>query len=126
MALRLAVFLSASLLIIVTAKVASDGEERHFVNDAYAKPPAAAVAPPVGVPPAPAPPAPRLIKDVRECGPACDERCALHSRKNVCGRACVTCCKECKCVPPGTYGHTELCGVCYTEWKTHGNRTKCP
>lgn len=23
----------------------------------------------------------------------------------------------CKCVPPGTYGHAELCGKCYTEWR---------
>nr|QLH55393.1 snakin 3 [Allium cepa] len=75
--------------------------------------------------PAPAP-APIMIKDIKECDPACKGRCALHSRPKICIRACTTCCQTVRCVPPGTYGHRELCGPRYTGWLTHGNRTKCP
>ncbi|THU59945.1 hypothetical protein C4D60_Mb07t07390 [Musa balbisiana] len=116
MALKLAVFVFASLLVITT-RVSSDAKDA-FMEAGYAKAPVVA--------PVPAPPAARIIKDTKECGDACKERCKLHSRQNVCSRACITCCSVCKCVPPGTYGHTELCGKCYTDWKTHGNRTKCP
>ncbi|XP_019197256.1 PREDICTED: gibberellin-regulated protein 13-like [Ipomoea nil] len=61
-----------------------------------------------------------------DCGGLCSHRCSLHSRKNVCLRACGTCCARCKCVPPGTSGNREMCGKCYTEMTTHGNRPKCP
>ncbi|KAJ6884695.1 hypothetical protein NC652_031641 [Populus alba x Populus x berolinensis] len=30
-------------------------------------------------------------------------------RKNVCHRACRTCCKKCRRVPPGTYGNKPRC-----------------
>ncbi|KAL6318813.1 hypothetical protein AAG906_001286 [Vitis piasezkii] len=60
------------------------------------------------------------------CGGLCKDRCSLHSRPNVCVRACGTCCVRCKCVPPGTSGNRELCGKCYTDMTTHGNKTKCP
>ncbi|KAG5522295.1 hypothetical protein RHGRI_034473 [Rhododendron griersonianum] len=60
------------------------------------------------------------------CGGLCKERCSVHSRPNVCSRACGTCCVRCKCVPPGTSGNREICGKCYTDMTTHGNRTKCP
>ncbi|KAG5229931.1 snakin [Salix suchowensis] len=53
-------------------------------------------------------------------------RCSLHSRPNMCTRACGTCCARCKCVPPGTSGNREVCGTCYTDMTTHGNKTKCP
>ncbi|XP_059280283.1 gibberellin-regulated protein 9-like [Lycium ferocissimum] len=59
------------------------------------------------------------------CGYACARRCKKSSRKNVCTRACKTCCARCKCVPPGTYGNKEAC-PCYARLKTHGNRPKCP
>ncbi|KAH0703367.1 hypothetical protein KY285_017645 [Solanum tuberosum] len=26
----------------------------------------------------------------------------------------------------GTFGNREMCGKCYTEMTTHGNKTKCP
>ena len=61
-----------------------------------------------------------------DCGGLCKDRCSLHSRPNVCVRACGTCCVRCKCVPPGTSGNRELCGKCYTDMTTHGNKTKCP
>ncbi|KAH9776018.1 GASA-like protein [Citrus sinensis] len=67
----------------------------------------------------------RLMQDI-DCGGLCKQRCSLHSRPNLCNRACGTCCVRCKCVPPGTAGNRELCGSCYTDMTTHGNRTKCP
>lgn len=61
-----------------------------------------------------------------ECPRLCAERCKKHSRLRQCKRVCVTCCTRCKCVPPGTYGNREMCGKCYTDMTTHGNRPKCP
>ncbi|CAH9123128.1 unnamed protein product [Cuscuta epithymum] len=91
---------------------------------------APSVPPPTGkVPPTPAvTPTPpfRPPRNMAECGPPCLERCKLHSRPNVCQRACTTCCVRCKCVPPGQSGNKEMCGSCYTSMTTHGGRTKCP
>ncbi|KAK6281629.1 Gibberellin regulated protein - like 2 [Theobroma cacao] len=67
----------------------------------------------------------RLLPFV-DCGGLCKVRCSLHSRQNVCARACRTCCARCKCVPPGTAGNREMCGRCYTDMRTHGNKPKCP
>ncbi|KAJ6882176.1 snakin-2-like [Populus alba x Populus x berolinensis] len=67
----------------------------------------------------------RLLQDI-DCGGLCTQRCSLHSRPNLCNRACGTCCVRCKCVPPGTSGNREVCGTCYTDMTTHGNKTKCP
>ncbi|KAK4772721.1 hypothetical protein SAY86_014496 [Trapa natans] len=93
------------------------------------KPPA----PPVTVkPPSPPvtvkPPAPQLppVKSKEDCTRLCGNRCSQHSRIKLCMRACTTCCSRCQCVPPGTYGNRELCGKCYTDMTTHGNRVKCP
>ncbi|CAA0826648.1 Gibberellin-regulated protein 14 [Striga hermonthica] len=73
---------------------------------------------------APAPsPSPSLSLD---CNGLCQHRCSHHSRPKVCFRACGTCCVRCKCVPPGTSGNREVCGKCYTDMTTHGNKTKCP
>ncbi|XP_059303841.1 gibberellin-regulated protein 12-like [Lycium ferocissimum] len=71
-------------------------------------------------------PAPSPTPSQLDCGGLCKYRCSLHSRPNVCFRACGTCCVRCKCVPPGTFGNREKCGKCYTEMTTHGNKTKCP
>ncbi|XP_027339125.1 snakin-2-like [Abrus precatorius] len=67
----------------------------------------------------------RLMQDI-DCGGLCKSRCSVHSRPNLCNRACGTCCVRCKCVPPGTSGNRELCGTCYTDMTTHANKTKCP
>ncbi|XP_057950743.1 gibberellin-regulated protein 3-like isoform X2 [Malania oleifera] len=67
----------------------------------------------------------RLMQQL-DCGGLCKMRCSKHSRPNVCNRACGTCCFRCKCVPPGTSGNRQMCGTCYTDMVTHGNRTKCP
>ncbi|KAK4350441.1 hypothetical protein RND71_029754 [Anisodus tanguticus] len=71
-------------------------------------------------------PAPAPHPSQLDCGGLCKYRCSLHSRPNVCNRACRTCCVRCKCVPPGTFGNREMCGKCYTEMTTHANKTKCP
>ncbi|XP_027347774.1 gibberellin-regulated protein 1-like [Abrus precatorius] len=67
----------------------------------------------------------RLLTFV-DCGAKCKVRCSLHSRPKICTRACGTCCLRCNCVPPGTYGNREMCGKCYTDMITHGNKPKCP
>ncbi|XP_054807970.1 snakin-2-like [Prosopis cineraria] len=67
----------------------------------------------------------KLMQNI-DCGGLCEGRCSVHSRPNLCKRACGTCCVRCKCVPPGTSGNRELCGTCYTDMTTHRNRTKCP
>ncbi|XP_030467981.2 gibberellin-regulated protein 9 [Syzygium oleosum] len=59
------------------------------------------------------------------CSYVCARRCSKSSRKNMCHRACKTCCARCHCVPPGTYGNKNAC-PCYAKLKTHGNRPKCP
>ncbi|CDP02151.1 unnamed protein product [Coffea canephora] len=96
-------------------------------------PPVPVKKPPVPLPPpppvrAPAPPSPMQPppRNTKECFPPCAVRCKLHSRKNVCLRACVTCCDRCKCVPPGQYGNREKCGKCYAGMTTRGGRLKCP
>ncbi|CAI0386469.1 unnamed protein product [Linum tenue] len=68
----------------------------------------------------------RLLFPSLDCGGKCNARCSAHSRPNVCVRACNTCCYRCNCVPPGTSGNRELCGRCYTDMITHGNKPKCP
>ncbi|KAF5764286.1 putative gibberellin regulated protein [Helianthus annuus] len=68
----------------------------------------------------------RRLLTLVDCEGLCATRCGKHSRPNVCTRACGTCCKRCNCVPPGTHGNRELCGSCYTDMLTHGNRLKCP
>ncbi|GAB4854804.1 hypothetical protein Ancab_023388 [Ancistrocladus abbreviatus] len=88
-------------------------------------PPPKIPSPPAETPPSPIIPYRPPVKK-EECVPLCEERCKLHSRKRLCMRACSTCCIRCKCVPPGTYGNRELCGKCYTDMTTHGNRPKCP
>ncbi|XP_074369308.1 uncharacterized protein LOC141710654 [Apium graveolens] len=96
--------------------------------------PAPEVKPPIFTPPFKAPivlPPPTSAhppppRNTKECYPPCVVRCKLHSRKNVCLRACVTCCDRCKCVPPGQYGNKEKCGKCYANMTTHGGKSKCP
>ncbi|XP_076920852.1 snakin-2-like [Bidens hawaiensis] len=68
----------------------------------------------------------RRLMEFVDCGGLCAIRCGKHSRPNVCTRACGTCCQRCKCVPPGTHGNREVCGRCYTDMLTHGNKPKCP
>ncbi|XP_062098482.1 cypmaclein [Humulus lupulus] len=59
------------------------------------------------------------------CNLACSKRCKKASKKKRCKRACKACCVRCHCVPPGTYGHKDVC-PCYARLRTHGNKLKCP
>ncbi|ESW25671.1 hypothetical protein PHAVU_003G055500 [Phaseolus vulgaris] len=68
----------------------------------------------------------RKLLSFVDCGERCKVRCSLESRPKICTRACGTCCSRCKCVPPGPYGNREVCGKCYTDMTTHGNKPKCP
>ncbi|KAL8172106.1 hypothetical protein V2J09_023910 [Rumex salicifolius] len=65
------------------------------------------------------------VADALNCGAACEARCSLSSRPNLCKRACGTCCMRCNCVPPGTSGNQELC-PCYYAQTTRGGKRKCP
>ncbi|CAK9137829.1 unnamed protein product [Ilex paraguariensis] len=99
--------LLVALLLFCVAQVSSDAEIEDFQTQVVKG-------------------ANRRLLPFMDCGGLCKDRCSLHSRPNLCKRACGTCCVRCKCVPPGTSGNRELCGTCYTDMTTHGNRTKCP
>ncbi|KAM0941087.1 putative gibberellin regulated protein [Dioscorea sansibarensis] len=60
-----------------------------------------------------------------ECPGACDFRCSKTQYKKPCLFFCQKCCFKCKCVPPGTYAHKEVC-PCYNNWKTKRGGPKCP
>ncbi|KAK4752727.1 hypothetical protein SAY87_021525 [Trapa incisa] len=129
MAPQIIAFLLTTFLFLNT-KVSSTDEKAKDQAHSPLKAPAPEK-PHLPLPPQPSakPPTAPLLPPVRskeDCIQQCDRRCALHSRKRVCLRACMTCCDRCKCVPPGTFGNREMCGKCYTDMTTHGNRTKCP
>ncbi|KAF8010906.1 hypothetical protein BT93_J1518 [Corymbia citriodora subsp. variegata] len=137
MAFKAVLFLLATFLLITTRVSSSDEAlKMKAPSPPYAKVPVPAPAPAkVPSPPTKATPPPAKsptsapsppVKSKADCIPLCDQRCKLHSRKRLCMRACMTCCDRCKCVPPGTYGNQEMCGKCYTDMTTHGNRIKCP
>ncbi|MQM12059.1 hypothetical protein Taro_044969 [Colocasia esculenta] len=67
----------------------------------------------------------RSLMAAIDCNSACDVRCGLSSRPNLCKRACGTCCYRCGCVPPGTSGNKNAC-PCYANLTTSGGRPKCP
>ncbi|GAB4839125.1 Gibberellin-regulated protein 1 [Ancistrocladus abbreviatus] len=67
----------------------------------------------------------RSLLQKMDCGAACEARCRLSGRPNLCKRACGTCCARCNCVPPGTSGNQEQC-PCYYNQTTHGGKRKCP
>ncbi|XP_042002159.1 gibberellin-regulated protein 14-like [Salvia splendens] len=133
------VLLVLTCFLLINTKVSSD-EEKNELNNAYNKPPPplppVVKASPPPPPPSPSPPPPPVAKasppppspprNTKECGVLCVVRCKNHSRKNVCLRACVTCCDRCKCVPPGQYGNREKCGKCYATMTTRGGKLKCP
>ncbi|XP_020107259.1 gibberellin-regulated protein 9-like isoform X1 [Ananas comosus] len=64
-------------------------------------------------------------RPIINCNFACARRCMKASRKNVCARACGTCCIKCQCVPAGTSGNKTMC-PCYANLRTHGLKPKCP
>ncbi|KAI3461213.1 hypothetical protein Pfo_017876 [Paulownia fortunei] len=60
-----------------------------------------------------------------ECPGACTYRCSRTAYKKPCMFFCQKCCFKCRCVPPGTYGHKQVC-PCYNNWKTKRGGPKCP
>ncbi|CAN8270056.1 unnamed protein product [Cochlearia groenlandica] len=61
----------------------------------------------------------------QECGAKCGYRCSNTQYKKPCLFFCNKCCNKCLCVPPGTYGHKQVC-PCYNNWKTKLGGPKCP
>lgn len=59
-----------------------------------------------------------------DCGVACDTRCGKDEN---CITACIECCNQCGCVPPGKIGDNRgVCGDCYTDKIAITTRTPCP
>ncbi|KAH7432159.1 hypothetical protein KP509_07G011000 [Ceratopteris richardii] len=67
-----------------------------------------------------------FVRSMPDCTAACDYRCSESSHPNGCKRACGTCCIRCNCVPPGTSGNQQACGVCYARQKGPDGNPKCP
>ncbi|KAK6288186.1 hypothetical protein POUND7_014365 [Theobroma cacao] len=70
-------------------------------------------------------PSPSPQPQTIDCGEACQGRCKLSKRPNLCKRTCGSCCAKCNCVPPGTAGNHEAC-PCYARLTTRNNIRKCP
>ncbi|KAJ9177331.1 hypothetical protein P3X46_012564 [Hevea brasiliensis] len=60
-----------------------------------------------------------------ECDSKCGTRCANAGYKDRCLKYCGICCKQCKCVPSGTYGNKSEC-PCYRDKKNSKGTSKCP
>ncbi|OMP01882.1 Gibberellin regulated protein [Corchorus olitorius] len=82
-----------------------------FVEEAVAT--AAAASPPSPMPP------PGF------CESKCAVRCSKAGRQDRCLKYCGICCRECSCVPSGTYGNKSEC-PCYANLKNSKDQPKCP
>ncbi|KAI3988594.1 hypothetical protein MKX01_026958 [Papaver californicum] len=61
-----------------------------------------------------------------ECYGRCAYRCSkTKHRFDFCMAGCMSCCKACKCVPPGTSGYRFVC-ACYDLKRTKKGGPKCP
>ncbi|XP_022752081.1 snakin-1-like [Durio zibethinus] len=59
------------------------------------------------------------------CDSKCGERCAKAGVKDWCLKYCGICCRECNCVPSGTYGNKSEC-PCYRDRLNSKGQPKCP
>ncbi|KAL1209243.1 Gibberellin-regulated protein 7 [Cardamine amara subsp. amara] len=59
------------------------------------------------------------------CGDKCEGRCKLAGMKDRCLKYCGICCRDCQCVPSGTYGNKHEC-ACYRDKLTSKKTPKCP
>ncbi|CAF2129036.1 hypothetical protein BRARA_C04108 [Brassica rapa] len=59
------------------------------------------------------------------CGGKCVVRCKDAGMNDRCLKYCGICCKECKCVPSGTYGNKHEC-PCYRDKLSSKKTPKCP
>ncbi|KAG9440686.1 hypothetical protein H6P81_020851 [Aristolochia fimbriata] len=64
-------------------------------------------------------------KVLKFCGYKCKARCAKAAVQDRCLKYCNVCCKECKCVPSGTYGRKDEC-PCYRDKLNSKSKPKCP
>ncbi|XVF17572.1 hypothetical protein REPUB_Repub10bG0135000 [Reevesia pubescens] len=83
-----------------------------FVQLSFAKP---LVAPAPSLAPAPS----------NFCDSKCEERCGKAGLKDRCLTYCGICCRECSCVPSGTYGNKSEC-PCYRDKLNSKGHPKCP
>ncbi|XP_039137349.1 peamaclein-like [Dioscorea cayenensis subsp. rotundata] len=59
------------------------------------------------------------------CDSKCKVRCSKASAQDRCLKYCGICCKECNCVPSGTYGNKDEC-PCYKNKLNKKKKPKCP
>ncbi|VFQ86829.1 unnamed protein product [Cuscuta campestris] len=59
------------------------------------------------------------------CDDKCEARCSKAGFKDRCTKYCGICCKQCNCVPSGTYGNKHEC-PCYRDLKNNKGKPKCP
>ncbi|KAL1197652.1 Gibberellin-regulated protein 7 [Cardamine amara subsp. amara] len=59
------------------------------------------------------------------CGSRCRGRCAKAGFQDRCLKYCGICCRECKCVPSGTFGNKHQC-PCYRDMRSSKGKPKCP
>ncbi|XP_022741164.1 peamaclein-like [Durio zibethinus] len=72
-----------------------------------------------------APPSPSPASAPSFCDSKCGERCFKAGLKDRCLKYCGICCRECKCVPSGTYGNKSEC-PCYRDKLNSKHQPKCP
>ncbi|KAL0719159.1 hypothetical protein Bca4012_068483 [Brassica carinata] len=59
------------------------------------------------------------------CGSRCRGRCAKAGFQGRCIKYCGICCRQCKCVPSGTFGNKHQC-PCYRDKLSSKGKPKCP
>ncbi|KAA3457439.1 peamaclein-like [Gossypium australe] len=94
-----------------------------FVRLSFAKPvaPHPRPAAPATIPP----PSPAAHPPPSFCDKKCGERCKKAGVKDRCLKYCGICCRDCKCVPSGTYGNKSECR-CYRDKLNSKGNPKCP
>ncbi|CAF2128148.1 unnamed protein product [Brassica rapa subsp. trilocularis] len=59
------------------------------------------------------------------CGSRCRGRCSKAGFRDRCIKYCGICCRQCKCVPSGTFGNKHQC-PCYRDMLSSKGKPKCP
>ncbi|CAA7036624.1 unnamed protein product [Microthlaspi erraticum] len=59
------------------------------------------------------------------CASRCRGRCAKAGFQDRCLKYCGICCRQCKCVPSGTFGNKHQC-PCYRDMLSSKGKPKCP
>ncbi|XP_047306466.1 peamaclein-like isoform X2 [Impatiens glandulifera] len=66
-----------------------------------------------------------IVVDDAFCDPKCKVRCSKAGRMDRCLEYCGICCRDCHCVPSGTFGNKDEC-PCYRDKKNSKGQSKCP